>query len=413
MKIRFSLLALLVLTADPCLSGAAAEKKKILSFGGNGMIGASALWRLIGGGDAAHEYDITLVSRGTWPFDTESLIKPFVTAVECDRVDSLESCSDLMNIIRATDKFYAVLDFSGFEPAWVRDAVQVLQNKVRVYVYISTDSVYEVSEGAEKEITLNRLGEQTTKLVEAQAIRPSNVETRQRLNEADPYGDEKLSGEEVLQENKNFPFVILRFSDVIGPRDGTDRWMLYHLWIKYSKVLDIPITVPEEVAKTSTSVTYVQDAASAIIAALEAEKTWNEAYNVACEETFNVVSCIHSMAAIFGVKDIQVKTVPTEESFVVFPSVRRGAMDITRAKQELKFSPTPLQDVLNKTVEWYEQVFAENELVREHMLEEFIFDLLDEVYDEIAIERLLNAVGEELGVDYGYDPDAEYEDGDL
>lgn len=88
-------------------------------------------------------------------------------------------------------------------------------------------------------------------------------------------------------------------------------------------------------------------------------------------------------------------------------------MDITRAKQELKFSPTPLQDVLNKTVEWYEQVFAENELVREHMLEEFIFDLLDEVYDEIAIERLLNAVGEELGVDYGYDPDAEYEDGDL
>jgi hypothetical protein len=47
------------------------------------------------------------------------------------------------------------------------------------------------------------------------------------------------------------------------------------------------------------------------------------------------------------------------------------------------------------------------------MLEEFIVDVLDEVDDGHAIERLLHAVGEELGVDYGYDPDAEYDDGDL
>jgi hypothetical protein len=79
----------------------------------------------------------------------------------------------------------------------------------------------------------------------------------------------------------------------------------------------------------------------------------------------------------------------------------------------LKFVPTPLQDVLNKTVEWYETVFAANQVVREHMLEEFIVDMLDEVDDGHAIERLLHAVGEELGVDYGYDPDAEYDDGDL
>jgi nucleoside-diphosphate-sugar epimerase len=408
MKIRFFLLALLIATVVPCLA-ASGEKKKILSFGGNGMIGTATLLRLID----TQEYDITLVSRGTWPFDTEQVIKPHVTAVVCNREDSLESCSELINIIETTDEFYAVLDFSGFEPTWVQDAVQVLQNKVRVYVYVSTDSVYEVSEGTDDDIQLNRRGELTTKLVEAQAVRPSNVDTKQRLNEADPYGDEKLSGEEVLQEEKNFPFVILRFSDVIGPRDGTDRWMLYHLWIKYSQVLDIPITVPEEVSDILTSATYVEDAASAIISAIKSEKSWNDAYNVACEETFNVVSCIHSMADIFGLKDIQVNAVPAEESFAVFPSVRRGPMDITRAKQELKFVPTPLQDVLNQTVEWYETVFAANQLIREHMLEEFIVDVLDEVDDGHAIERLLHAVGEELGVDYGYDPDAEYDDGDL
>ena len=49
-----------------------------------------------------------------------------------------------MKIIQETERFDVVLDFSGYEPKWIHDNCQVLRGKVGVYIYISTDSVYEV-----------------------------------------------------------------------------------------------------------------------------------------------------------------------------------------------------------------------------------------------------------------------------
>ena len=130
-------------------------KKKILSFGGNGNIGSEVMHRLIEDGN----YDITLVSRGKWHFDSAVRVKPFVKNVICDRakeaacahekdceINTLKNCTDLMKTIESTDEFYAVLDFSAFEAKWVHDAIHVLNDKVRVYVFLSSDSVYEVSE---------------------------------------------------------------------------------------------------------------------------------------------------------------------------------------------------------------------------------------------------------------------------
>lgn len=364
------------------------------------MIGSATLSHLIEDGS----YDITLVSRGTWPFDTAETIQPHVRSVICDREYTLQSCQELMQIIHTTDEFHAVLDFSGFEPKWIQDAVKVLDGKVRVYIYVSTDSVYEVSEGAATDIALNERGELTTKMIEAQAVRPKDPIDRKKLNELDAYGDEKLAGEEVLTSQHSIPYVLLRFADIIGPRDGTERWILYHLWIKYSQAIGIPLTVPDNVANMTTSITFVEDAAASIIAAMNTKGAWNDAYNVACEEAFNVVSGIQSIASILSVDSVEVQVVPADESFEVFPSVRRGPMDITKAKKVLGFKPTPMLDVLKATVEWYEEVFVENEVLREYMLEEFISDVFTDE-DEDAVEKLLYAVGQELGIDYDYDPD--------
>ena len=63
-------------------------KRKILSLGGNGMIGAETLSRLIhhaSDDDEVVEYDVTMVSRGSWPVDTQDVIAPHVNFVECDR----------------------------------------------------------------------------------------------------------------------------------------------------------------------------------------------------------------------------------------------------------------------------------------------------------------------------------------
>ena len=64
-------------------------------------------------------------------------------ATDCD-INAVHQCKELMDIIKETDKFDVVLDFSGYEPKWIHDNCQVLKDKVGVYIYISTDSVYEV-----------------------------------------------------------------------------------------------------------------------------------------------------------------------------------------------------------------------------------------------------------------------------
>ena len=421
MLFRSIKLALLFVVAalHPCTSEQQTTKKTILSFGGNGMIGSAVLARLIEDGS----YELFLVSRGNWPFDSKERIKPHVQSIicdrdeeiscdgkdECDNNNSLHACNKLMDVIERTDEFYAVLDFSGLQPKWIEDAIGVLAGKVRVYIYVSTDSVYEVSEGAGVDVASNRRGESVHRLHESQAIRPKDPGLRQLLNEMDEYGDEKLMGEEVLHLQKNetngFPYVVLRFADVIGPRDGTERYILYHIWIKYyHDVGIIPISVPADVAAIQTSVTYVEDATTAIISAMNSKETWNEVYNIACEEDFNVVSAIKHVAAILGIDGIGIKAVAPEESFAIYPSVRRGPIDISKAREALKFIPTPLEEALRKTVEWYEDLFVNDEEYRARMLGEFITEVIDGK-NEDAIEELLYAVGQELGIDYEVEDD--------
>ena len=114
-------------------------------------------------------------------------------------------------------RFDVVLDFSGYEPKWVHDNCQVLQGKVGVYIYISTDSVYEVS--------IDKPTKRPSR--ETDAVRPKDENEVGLLKKKDPYGHYKLSCEEALvhyhTHKQGFPWVSLRLADVIGPRDTTNR----------------------------------------------------------------------------------------------------------------------------------------------------------------------------------------------
>ena len=48
--------------------------------------------------------------------------------------------------IDSTNGYDIVLDFSAYQPKWIHDAIDILKNKtIGIYVYISSDAVYEVS----------------------------------------------------------------------------------------------------------------------------------------------------------------------------------------------------------------------------------------------------------------------------
>ena len=89
-----------------------------------------------------------------------------------------------------------------------------------------------------------------------------------QMNKYHPQGHSKLEAEEVLYNQRlegGFPFVILRLPDIVGPRDTTSRWWLYHLWVRLSAVDPTrPIQTPRFLSEYAISLVYSEDVAAVI-----------------------------------------------------------------------------------------------------------------------------------------------------
>lgn len=345
------------------------------------MIGSEVLHQLLQSStttnddDEDEQCDIVLVSRGSWPFDSEERIAPHVQSITCDRKSGISTCPELVKEIQSTEEYHAVLDFSAYRPKWVQDALDLLQNKARVYVYVSTDSVYEVTESPRYTAKSKR------RSVETDAVRPSDDAIREDLNEDDRYGDRKFAGEEVLYAQSALPHASLRFADVIGPRDNTGRFVTYYAWVKFQKLESVPnIALPKGIPE-ATSITYVGDAAQTILLAMDESNrdAWNASYNIACEEVFNVTSQIMSMGHLMGNHHIHPKKI-RDLDLHVYPSVTKGPVDVSKAKDALGFRPTPQEVALSRTIRWYDKLYKKDGNFRKEVVTELI-GILDEMND--------------------------------
>jgi len=379
------------------------DKVKVLSFGGNGNIGSAVLSRLI----ETEDFDIVMTTRGGWHWDSDTRIGPHVVTVKCNRdyqppcaadknatdcdINAVRQCPDLINIINQTEKFDVVLDFSGYEPKWIHDNCEVLKGKVGVYIYISTDSVYEVS--------IDKPTKRPSR--ETDAVRPKDEKEVGLLKRKDPYGHYKLSCEEALsyyqREKSGFPWVSLRLADVIGPRDTTNRWWTYHMWVKFYPEIDNPIFMPAHVANKIQSLTYVEDVAAAVLQVIrKGEQVWNQAYNIAMEEEFSLANILLRMRDGLGVDEVVGESEESEKSFYLYPTVFSGNMDISKARQTLQFLPTTADEAFKETLAWYEEAFVKFPSHRDSVLTELFQtaipkDKRDKVY--LAIDRELTARG--------------------
>mmetsp|Transcript_27133 Transcript_27133/g.38440 ORF Transcript_27133/g.38440 Transcript_27133/m.38440 type:complete len:146 (-) Transcript_27133:98-535(-) len=141
-------------------------------------------------------------------------------------------------------------------------------------------------------------------------------------------------------------------------------------------------------------------------------ESWNEAYNIACQETFNVTEAIQSIAKIVTGESLSVKRIgPADEEQMfdpgaMYPSVTRGPIDVSKAMKRLSgFVPTPLEEVLRISCEWYEKEFMTNEESRAEFVDEWADNLFGEEEDldderadikEDVIESVLSAFSNEL-----------------
>jgi hypothetical protein len=65
--------------------------------------------------------------------------------------DAIEQLRSRLN----NEQYDAVIDFSAYNSNVVKDALEVLQDRIKLYLYISSDSVYEVSESCSLRISMS------------------------------------------------------------------------------------------------------------------------------------------------------------------------------------------------------------------------------------------------------------------
>jgi hypothetical protein len=79
---------------------------QILILGGNGFIGSSLAAKLL----SIESYNVTILNRGRYYFDSKSRIDPYVRRMVCDRGD-IYNCTELVN---STQYYDAVVDYSSY-----------------------------------------------------------------------------------------------------------------------------------------------------------------------------------------------------------------------------------------------------------------------------------------------------------
>jgi len=368
----FSTLPLLLLFVSASEGAASTSTKKdVLVLGGNGFLGVYAVQALAHSG----HYTIAIANRNTSYFDSaERLAATGVISLHWDRRHTpFGEAPEIQAYFATRPLLHAIIDFSCYTGAAAHDvATYLLEADVQVewYVYISSDSIYEVgSPKAHPE-------KPTEEGIDDH--RPCSLQDQAQLNACDAYAHGKLEAEEVLQALQpasSWSYVFLRIPDVVGPRDTSYRWWFYQILLKLQSRTQVPVPyVQEDRDGRQMSLVYVKDVARAILQVLangdehdsnmskRKASVKNTALNLAHYETWTfpqIMECIAQEVA----ENMSASSQPPQLRFPLlfalnrttdFPSVKRGPISTLRARTLLGWEPTPWLEILHKTVEYFE-----------------------------------------------------------
>lgn len=337
-----------------CMDAKEASHLVVLVLGGSCFVGRDLVDALVQPEKLrAHRIDprsvrVVVMNRGNvyWKQtsgEERSCLPKGVLHIRCDRRDAEAFAKSAGRIPQS--KELIVVDFCGFSVRGVRPVVKALRSRLTHYVFISSDSVYEVcGEGRPK-------GGRA--LIETDAVLPTDEKEVARLKKRDSYGYKKLKCEQYLRrkssEYKSFATTCLRLSDVIGPYDDTDRLWSTCLW--FARAGAIPIA-PADDLDQAISVTSSADAVGAVLCAISKRAAWGvggyEAFNVASDECVTLREFLKLVRLNCrgrpgqGPADCEVPITIGEGAveFPFFPSVSRGPVANRKAKQRLDWRPS-------------------------------------------------------------------------
>jgi nucleoside-diphosphate-sugar epimerase len=213
---------------------------RVLILGGTRFLGRSVTRMLLEGGA-----EVTLLHRGVTAASDVG-----VTTVLGDRSqpDGLAGLGE--------SRFDAVLDMSAYFSDWTRASAEALTGRISQYVFISSGAVYRPS--AE------------LPWPETTPYGPTPIWGR--------YGEEKVASEQLLwaaRQEGRYGVTAFRFPFILGPANFADRESFVFSRLEAGR----PILLPGN-GQAVNQFVYVEDAARAIVAALERPDVADgEAYN--------------------------------------------------------------------------------------------------------------------------------------
>lgn len=366
------------------LQAAAATSPHIAVLGGNGFMGADAVELML-----RYGYNVTIINRGSWYWDAKDRIFPRVQKFTCDRNEGLQKCESLMKYLDGEGsgiEFDAVVDFSAYRPGQVADSTKVFGDKTKVYILISTDSVYDVS----------KMKDESTPYKEEESVPPENEDEKEHYKQF-TYGINKLVVEDEMQKS-GVPYVILRLPDVIGPRDATHRWWIYQVWMQLSAYYpDRPVGLPEFLQNYKMSLVYSPDVARVIIQLIKNSDVRDEIFNLAWPESMSLKEMLDDMKNELGLDSkIAVKVwEDNTKKFFMYPSGRRGPIDVKKAMEMLRFNPTPWKQAIKATVSFFESAMHDARFERQRdeivqMVENEIFKDVNKTEFYRTLEKIYN-----------------------
>jgi 2'-hydroxyisoflavone reductase len=170
---------------------------RILFLGGTGFLGPHQIRHAL-----ARGHEVTMFNRGSnagmYGNEVEELI-----GNRDDRID------DGLSVLRGDREWDVVVDNSGYVPRHVRDSVELLKDRCRRYIYVSTVAVYDFDAGEQfaESAPLAQL--------EDPAVEEVTGET---------YGPLKAACDRIVQDALGERGTIVRPTYVVGPGDHTDRF---------------------------------------------------------------------------------------------------------------------------------------------------------------------------------------------
>ena len=243
---------------------------RILIIGGNRFFGKKLAATLV------DYHDLSLLNRG----NLDDSLGMRIERIKCDRTDNLA----LEEVFQRYPQWDVIFDHCCYNAQDARSICRYLKGKTRKYVFISSQSVYDLGENISEE-----------------SFDPFVYSFIKDADKDKDYAEAKRQAESVFFQEASFPVIAVRFPIVMGEDDYTQR-LLFHI----EKVrTQNPIFFPN--IKAQLSSIHSDDASKALSHLIELD--FKGPLNIAAprplslEHLMNLIELEQNKAAIYASKE--------------------------------------------------------------------------------------------------------------